>query len=438
MRVGRLIGCVPAILAASLPLCWPVLAFAQAGASWSQYMGQLAVVAGFTSNGGQAFYARGSNSWTSGAATMGSTFMTASNGSRTMSVSVRLIQAASASAALAIRVQPYLATAAMAGYLLGIVYNVATGRWEYGGAVPGTTYGYNRPSGAVVASGKASPSAACTAAAAWFNAVGGSCLYNFAAAFSGTNSCVISAGLSTNNPVGCGTWGSETQTPTSAVSNSTGVGVPGAAVDPSTWDAIAAQPLPDVVANALPGTLPLPVALPEVTPTRVRVGQPFSTPTGIKVPVEDTYGAPTPACPWCVIVQPRVVADTDPAVGTTFDPNPKPEPVGGSAPEKDTCGMPNTPPCKIDETGTPTTATDPTIPDAPVARKDDSLPWVWGFTLPSGTCSALHWEARAGWGFTLNPCNNSLIAFLRSAMAWGLGAAAALYCWRSFADLNKG
>jgi hypothetical protein len=72
----------------------------------------------------------------------------------------------------------------------------------------------------------------------------------------------------------------------------------------------------------------------------------------------------------------------------------------GSAPKEDpiTCGLPNTPACKIDETGTPTTAT---IPKAEVdSAKGDALgkitdigtiqapAWTWSFALPSN-CSPI-------------------------------------------------
>jgi len=428
----KLIASIPAILAASVPLAWPGVVFAQAGASnFSSYMGQLAAVTGFASNPQAFTYARGSNAFVGGVATVGSTFATRSNGARAMSIGMQLTRSASASAALAIRLNPAIATAAMASYLIGIVYNVATSRWEYG---PGGASHYYTPA-------YGSGQAATVSGACGLHAVNANALND---GFS--RSClsvenaggVDSVGNFTNGSYtvrSCNMYGSCVNYPGNAATAQNPQGVPkigvgGTPVLEETWRQIGEQPLPDAVANALPGTQPLEV-MPEVVPTRHVIGNPVETPAGLKQPVEDTYGAPSPGCPLCVRIVPRWVPATDPVTGTTFDPSPSPEPVGGSAPQKDTCGMPDTPKCAIDETGTPTSATDVTIPDAPVARTDTALPWVWGFSLPQGACSSLHWEARPQWGITLNPCANSLVLFWRSALGWLFGALTALYCWRA-------
>jgi len=107
------------------------------------------------------------------------------------------------------------------------------------------------------------------------------------------------------------------------------------------------------------------------------------TPTGYEwVPRTTTKDYP----PGATIPPPGAVTD-----GTT---------TTGGAPKDEiiTCGLPNTPPCKIDETGTPTTAT---IPKAEVdAAKDSGLSkitdlgsiqapaWSWTFSLPTG-CTAV-------------------------------------------------
>jgi len=88
--------------------------------------------------------------------------------------------------------------------------------------------------------------------------------------------------------------------------------------------------------------------------------------------------------PGAVIPPPGAVTDGTTTVGAA----PKEDPI--------TCGLPNTPPCKIDETGTPTTGT---IPTAEVdTSKGDALTkltdigtiqapaWTWSFALPTA-CS---------------------------------------------------
>ena len=112
-------------------------------------------------------------------------------------------------------------------------------------------------------------------------------------------------------------------------------------------------------------------------------------------------------------------------------------------PEIKVCGVPGSPPCKIDESGTPTTGVAPAAV-ADITQKGDqlkeavtgigapALPWTFGLTMPSGACSVMTFGAGGGRTWQVDLCNNVLVAFLRSLMAWALGIATAIYVWRSF------
>lgn len=119
-----------------------------------------------------------------------------------------------------------------------------------------------------------------------------------------------------------------------------------------------------------------------------------------------------------------------------------------SAPEIETCGLPNKPPCKIDEEGTPTA--DGALDDATDARDQAAeerrlqleglgaegavkeLPWVWGVSLPGTACTnpTFSLDGRSS-TFNVNICDNPMTATWRSMLAWALSILAGLYAWRS-------
>lgn len=82
-----------------------------------------------------------------------------------------------------------------------------------------------------------------------------------------------------------------------------------------------------------------------------------------------------------------------------------------------TCGWPGGPPCKIDESGTPTdgalTTQKADYETKATERKnqidslglqgDHGMVWDWVFPMPSGGCSGLSYGA-AGHYFTIDPC----------------------------------
>lgn len=137
---------------------------------------------------------------------------------------------------------------------------------------------------------------------------------------------------------------------------------------PEMETAMAPVPLPDLQPNELP--TPLPVIQPLLNPDPSGNPQPLRVPQGAPQPVPNTnpqqYKTPvvdvvpyqTPALPWQVDLQPKDV--------TTNDPNSVTNPSSPASPSQSiTCGLPGTPPCKIDEVGTPTTKDLP-VDDAPI------------------------------------------------------------------------
>lgn len=375
-----------------------LLAFGFAAFPVRAYTGTVVPLPGWQQSGiaGAMSFARGGSagSWVGGVFT-GSTFMNATNGARAMTVGMRLTSAASATAAAAIRLNPTFATAAMATYMLGIAYNVATQQWEK--TTTTLTETFQAP--AYNAMTRTSRAALCTA---------------LIAAFGGTQTECSSTGglwgygrfcLNGGPAPGCyNLW-----LVSSVPSNSTVV------ANDAHWGEVAAQPLPDAVANALPSTLPLPVELPELEPIRTPVGLPYETPTGWKQDVEDTFPNPTLSEPWKVDIKPKTVTGDDPTTTGVdeFDDTP-----GAAEGEEDTitCGLPDTPRCKIDETGTET-VTEPDTQSAideimgpiiDIASGDLSIfptfPTInWGFSLPT-VCGPIAVPAFEPWLTSINIC----------------------------------
>lgn len=102
-------------------------------------------------------------------------------------------------------------------------------------------------------------------------------------------------------------------------------------------------------------------------------------------------------------------------------------PSGGAPTELKTCGLPNTPPCKIDETGTP--AADPldkTGQDDAKAKFDQELgglgakdapAWTWTFQLPS-SCSPIATPAFAPWLTAVDVCPYQPVIHDLMSLAW--------------------
>lgn len=119
------------------------------------------------------------------------------------------------------------------------------------------------------------------------------------------------------------------------------------------------------------------------------------------------------------------------------------EPVSPSEPAEDVeCGLPGTPPCKIDETGTPTgedvrSEGDAAIQegydaieggitglgDAPV----DDLGWSWSFDFPAASCSALVINFRS-YSRVVDWC--PILGQMRAIWGWAVGVMGALFVWR--------
>lgn len=113
-------------------------------------------------------------------------------------------------------------------------------------------------------------------------------------------------------------------------------------------------------------------------------------------------------------------------------------------PEVEVCGLPGKPACKIDESGTPTGATQVAAGEAAIAAaraaevdavasvaQPSALGWGFGIDLPSGACSAFTiTTSRFGTHDFFTVCGNSNVELMRSLLGWLLGILAALYCWR--------
>jgi len=101
----------------------------------------------------------------------------------------------------------------------------------------------------------------------------------------------------------------------------------------------------------------------------------------------------------------------------------------GSAPKEDfiTCGLPTTPPCKIDETGTPTSGTIPTAQvDSAKGSALDKITdlgnvqapaWTWSFALPTG-CQAMTVGPFAGRSVTVDLCAYQAMIHDLASLIW--------------------
>jgi hypothetical protein len=197
-----------------------------------------------------------------------------------------------------------------------------------------------------------------------------------------------------------------------------------------TWGDKAKAPL--IVGDLYSGGKPIDHAPPELDPVPSSINGPRETtthPDGSTTVRDTRYDfQPGPARydwspvtttkdypPGATIPPPGAVTD-----GTT---------TTGSAPKEEiiTCGLPSTPPCKIDETGTPSSAN---IPTAQVdAAKGSALgkitelgtvqapAWTWSFALPTG-CQAMTVGPFAGRSVTVDLCAYQSMIHDLASLIW--------------------
>lgn len=112
---------------------------------------------------------------------------------------------------------------------------------------------------------------------------------------------------------------------------------------------------------------------------------------------------------------------------------------------KDPCGLPGTPPCKIEETGTPTASSTVSAGQsaltsamdarsAQVAEKTGRTDWGWLLPVPQleASCSAIDVAGL----FTIDPC--PALDISRVGFAWLWAVLAGLYAWRRVGETVSG
>lgn len=109
-----------------------------------------------------------------------------------------------------------------------------------------------------------------------------------------------------------------------------------------------------------------------------------------------------------------------------------------------TCGLPGKPPCKIDETGTPTQG-DLSQAQAKLTEIQAQiegvmtpveLPWVWGWSMPTGACSPIEVPSFVNGvpGGQIDLCSHPAMQFWRRLWAWLLTVLAGWYAWRRYSS----
>lgn len=218
-----------------------------------------------------------------------------------------------------------------------------------------------------------------------------------------------------------------------------------------TYPYIDPEDVPDLVPGKAipveyPDINPSPDPVPQPRPMRIPLGDPVRKPNPAYDPVTNPSAppyiwerpyvvinpSPRPDTPWRVDTQPETIVAPDPSKlpdnpgdpltdgdpDTNPAPNPGPLPDISSPPDPSqspqpqeiiTCGLPSTPPCRIDEEGTPGTEV-AKFDDAEseierfkggllesIQSKLDEITheWTWTFALPTG-CSALQFDTQVG------------------------------------------
>jgi hypothetical protein len=204
---------------------------------------------------------------------------------------------------------------------------------------------------------------------------------------------------------------------------------------------------PAINPSAPPAFLPQPYRIPTGAPQPI----PGTSPQGYRQPIVDIVPAPEPAFPWRVEPQPKWLDNTDP-VGITSPVTPDGASPVGNIPQEvklETCGLPTTPACKIDESPMPTeSATGPAATALEAQRQAQidavtnvvqptTIGWSYGIDLPAGSCTALSFPSRLG-AFEINMCTNTWVLFMRDLLAWLFAIGTAVYIWRSVNGLAGG
>jgi hypothetical protein len=140
---------------------------------------------------------------------------------------------------------------------------------------------------------------------------------------------------------------------------------------------------------------------------------------------------------------------TYPAGTTPPPPGTKVEPSDAGKGDNDAhCGAAGQPPCKIDETGTPTdgdlSEQHQAFDQAAQARVDaitaigsqqvTELPWLWNPQFPTGSCTALDISLPGDRGGVLDWCSSPVIAGMRSILSWVYFMMFAWYSWTRFTN----
>lgn len=119
---------------------------------------------------------------------------------------------------------------------------------------------------------------------------------------------------------------------------------------------------------------------------------------------------------------------------------------------KDPCGLPGTPACKLDESGTPGgqgtfDAQKSAVEAASMDRVSKingsssayaSVGWSMPGWLPSVSCTAISmWgPAAAGGSWTVDPCTSPGVAIWRALLGWVLAVLTVMYAWHSLRDIK--
>jgi len=213
---------------------------------------------------------------------------------------------------------------------------------------------------------------------------------------------------------------------------------------------------PQIVDDLFDGKVPVDHPFPEIDPVPGQINGPRETtshPDG-STTTRDTK--------WDLVPKPNGYEWVPSIVTKDWPPGVTPDPPGsvsdgtttsgGAAPERDviTCGLPDTPACKIDETGTPTRG-DLGTAEGELAEKRgelvgalgeasharSSLPWSWVLDFPVGSCTPFVWDTRLG-TLTIDPCSSAGVDLWRALCAWFLFALTGLHIWRSVNEALAG
>ncbi|MBN6210790.1 hypothetical protein JYK21_30395 [Ralstonia pickettii] len=127
---------------------------------------------------------------------------------------------------------------------------------------------------------------------------------------------------------------------------------------------------------------------------------------------------------------------------------------GGTQPkvELKTCGLADTGPCRIDESGTPTVADGKAAvsaaqSDLTQTRQDAQTNFTtvnqgrsfdlhMPHLLPGGTCQPVEWFSWGSWRGSWDPCDS--MAYVRTLLSWLWYTLAAIYIWNRTASANAG